>query len=225
MQVREAIKIFSSPQETDLLGRSVKKIKGAESVHSLGEAPMMEANVQPREANSFPGEGTVNVTMVDVAHTGNGGETQDDTNMSEGDGNQETRGPMSYKDKLTGSENPVAISFSTIPAYMDEDSDVDDDPNDDSHVVLLSKAEKQRIRAPWMNALIVEEDLHRVIFGGPWFVGPYFMTLRKWEPPFVPSKALQSFTTTVWAQLPNLFADYYDPSTLQKIGNKVGNLL
>ncbi|GKV15349.1 hypothetical protein SLEP1_g26146 [Rubroshorea leprosula] len=109
---------------------------------------------------------------------------------------------------------------------MDEDSDVDDDPNDDSPVVLLSKEEKQRIRAPWMNALIVEEDLHRLIFGGPWFVGPYFMTLRRWEPHFVPSEALQSFTTiAVWAQLPNLSADYYDPSTLQKIGNKVGNLL
>ncbi|GLU12656.1 hypothetical protein SLE2022_293200 [Rubroshorea leprosula] len=152
MQVREAIKFFSSSQETDLLGRSVKKIKGAESVHSLGEAPMMEANVQPREANSVLEEGIVNVTRVDVAHTSNRGETQHDTNMLDGDGHQETRGPMSYKDKLRGSENPVAISFSTIPAYMDEDSDVDDDPNDDSPVVLLSKEEKQRIRAPWMNA-------------------------------------------------------------------------
>ncbi|GLT77971.1 hypothetical protein SLA2020_495230 [Shorea laevis] len=269
MQVREAIKIFSSPQEIDLLGRSVKKIKGADSEQSLGRAPKMEAIVQQDKSNTSNEGAAATVTMVDVDHTNNEGEAQNDTNMTEGDGNLEFRVPLSYKDKLTGSENPVAISFSTIPAYMDEESDEDDDPNDDSPVVLLSKAEKQRIRAPWMNALIVkafchkplgynfifprlkaqwkptghwdfidlgldfylvrfqvEEDLHRVIFGGPWFVGPYFMTMRRWEPHFVPSEALHSFTTTaVWAQLPNLSADYYDPSTLQKIGNKVGNLL
>ncbi|GLT96018.1 hypothetical protein SLE2022_136670 [Rubroshorea leprosula] len=52
MQVREAIKIFSSPQEIDLLGRSVKKIKGADSEQSLGRAPKMEAIVQQDKSNT-----------------------------------------------------------------------------------------------------------------------------------------------------------------------------
>ncbi|GKV18359.1 hypothetical protein SLEP1_g28755 [Rubroshorea leprosula] len=116
------------------------------------------------------------------------------------------RGQPSYKEKLIRMTDPVALTFSTISDYMDEESDIDDDPDDDTP--------------------IDEADLHKVVFGGPWFVGPYFLTMRRWEPNFGPSEALQSFTTTaVWAQLPNLSVDYYDPSTLQKIGNKVGNLL
>ncbi|GLT26287.1 hypothetical protein SLA2020_013680 [Shorea laevis] len=41
-----------------------------------------------------------------------------------------------------------------------------------------------------------------------------------------PAEAIKSTTTTiVWARLPNLSTDHYDPATLQKIGNKVGTLL
>ncbi|GKV31452.1 hypothetical protein SLEP1_g40137 [Rubroshorea leprosula] len=70
------------------------------------------------------------------------------------------------------------------------------------------------------------EDLNRVIMGGPWFIGPYYLTMRRWEPNFDLEEAIRTTTTTtVWARLPNLSVDYYDPTTLQKIGNKVGPLL
>ncbi|GKV21487.1 hypothetical protein SLEP1_g31464 [Rubroshorea leprosula] len=174
----------------------------------------------------------------------------------------QSQNPLSYKDKLMGEENPAILSFNTIPSYMEEESDVDDDPEDDAPIVLLSRAKKRRIREPWMNAIIIKafhpkplgynyifprvqaqwkpngkwdfidlsfdfflvrfqdnEDLSRVIMGGPWFIGPYYLTMRRWEPNFDPEEAIRTTTTTaVWA-------DYYDPTTLQKIGNKVGPLL
>ncbi|GKV13023.1 hypothetical protein SLEP1_g24101 [Rubroshorea leprosula] len=283
MLVRDAIRKFSSPQEVDLLDRSVKKIKECSVGHSLAKnssTEMISTSV-PGAAVASPENPEIVMGGCSEPSIGNNSQHATvsrnatfkdvlvDANMVDIASGQGTSGAVSFKDKLVGAESPVAITFSTIPSYMEEESDVDEDPEDDTPVVLLSKAEKQRIRAPWMNALIVkafhhkplgynyifprlkaqwkptghwdfidlgldfflvrfqvEEDLHRVIFGGPWFVGPYFLTLRRWEPHFVPSEALNSFTTTaVWAQLPNLSADYYDPSTLQKIGNKVGNLL
>ncbi|GKV49251.1 hypothetical protein SLEP1_g56012 [Rubroshorea leprosula] len=175
--------------------------------------------------------------------------------------------PLSYRDKLLLEEKSSGISFATIPSYLEEDSDVDDDPENEVPIILLSKAEKRRIREPWANSLIIkafapkpvgynflyprikaqwkplgkwdfidlgndfflvrlqdEEDLKRVIFGGPWFVGPYYLTIRRWEPNFDPMSATFS-TTAIWARLPHLSADHYDPITLEKIGNKIGTLL
>ncbi|GKV19127.1 hypothetical protein SLEP1_g29421 [Rubroshorea leprosula] len=263
MQPKEVTTSGSSAQEQDLLARSVKKIKDGNSGPSISlvgnytEAQMTEASAQ-----MIPENHPSNQDNGNILRSSSSTDLASDIQMSDG-------GQPSYKEKLTRTTDSVALTFSTIPDYMDEESDIDDDPDDNTPIVLLSKAEKQRIRSPWINALIIkafckktlgynylfpriraqwnptghwdfidlgldfflvrfqdEADLHKVIFGGPWFVGPYFLTMRRWEPNFVPSEALQSFTTTaVWAQLPNLSADYYDPSTLQKIGNKVGNLL
>lgn len=53
----------------------------------------------------------------------------------------------SYRDKLLGYgvDNNIALLFSTILDYIEEESDVDNDPKNDAPIVLLSKAEKQRI--------------------------------------------------------------------------------
>lgn len=68
------------------------------------------------------------------------------------------------------------------------------------------------------------EDYHRVLSGGPWFVGPSFLTVRKWEPQFSTSSAMAS-TTAVWAQLPQLPTDCYDAKILEQIGRILGKPL
>ncbi|GLT26286.1 hypothetical protein SLA2020_013670 [Shorea laevis] len=72
---------------------------------------------------------------------------------------------FSYGEKLLSNEESLAtvVSFTTSPEYMDKDSDVDDDPNDPTPIVLLSKAEKKRIREPWMNSLIIKPFHHKAL--------------------------------------------------------------
>ncbi|GLT63477.1 hypothetical protein SLA2020_360400 [Shorea laevis] len=69
-----------------------------------------------------------------------------------------------------------------------------------------------------------KEDLNRVLHGGPWFVGPHFLTIRRWEPSFDPAKATFK-TTAIWARLPHLPIEYYDVQILERIGNILGTPL
>ncbi|KAG5517693.1 hypothetical protein RHGRI_038169 [Rhododendron griersonianum] len=69
-----------------------------------------------------------------------------------------------------------------------------------------------------------ELDLHRALHGGPWFIGPHFISVRKWEAGFQPSRATIS-TSAIWVQLPELPLEMYDKAILQKIGAKIGVLL
>ncbi|KAG5559728.1 hypothetical protein RHGRI_009292 [Rhododendron griersonianum] len=69
-----------------------------------------------------------------------------------------------------------------------------------------------------------ELDLHRALHGGPWFIGPHFISVRKWEVGFQPSRATIS-TSAIWVQLPELPLEMYDKAILQKIGAKIGVLL
>ncbi|GKV26879.1 hypothetical protein SLEP1_g36097 [Rubroshorea leprosula] len=89
--------------------------------------------------------------------------------------------PQSYRDKLIydGSFETLDedLSFDAIPEYLDEDSDIDDDPDDPTPIILFSKEEKRRMREPWKNALIVKT------FGKP--VGYNFLygSLKaQWKP-------------------------------------------
>ncbi|GLT67140.1 hypothetical protein SLA2020_394690 [Shorea laevis] len=269
MSVREKLSLFENPnnatsanspastQEDDLLLRSGKKIKEPSST------PLTKWPTSGSISSSVTVNPEIQPEPMAIANL----DAPIDTQMSEAT----TSTGQSYREKLllNGESSATIVSFATTPEYMDEDSDVDDDPNDPTPIVLLSKAEKKRIREPWMNSIIIKpfhhktlgynyiyprlkaqwkpsgkwdfidlgfdfflvrfqvlEDLNRVIFGGPWFVGPFFLTIRRWEPNFDPAEAVKSMTTTaVWARLPNLSADHYDPDTLQKIGNKVGTLL
>ncbi|GKV33307.1 hypothetical protein SLEP1_g41833 [Rubroshorea leprosula] len=219
---------LSSPntQEDDLLARSVKRIK--EDLPSTGRWDVdMGDDVNVLNPAICDVDGVSNAPAETACISSQLTVSPNHVYGSE---------PLSYKDKLLLEEKSEGISFATIPNYLDEDSDVDEDPTSDIPVILLSKAEKRRIREPWANALIikafapkpvgynflyprVQEDLNRVIFGGPWFVGPYYLTIRRWEPNFDPTMTTFS-TTVVWARLPHLSADHYDPITLQKIGNK-----
>ncbi|GKU97282.1 hypothetical protein SLEP1_g10449 [Rubroshorea leprosula] len=262
MSVCEKLSLFEtspSTQEIDLLDRSTKKIKDPET----------------KAIAEHSRRGPLSSGIKDVAMTAQStDEAPQDTLMVESQNPtttlvNQTQNSLSYKDKLMGEENPVILSFNTIPSYMDEESDIDDDPEYDAPIVLLSKAKKRRIREPWMNAIIIKafhpkplgynyvfprvqaqwkpngkwdfidlgfdfflvrfqdnEDLSKVIMGGPWFIGPYCLTMRRWELNFDPEEAIRTTTTTaVWARLLNLSADYYDLTTLQKIGNKIGPLL
>ncbi|GKV02365.1 hypothetical protein SLEP1_g14812 [Rubroshorea leprosula] len=132
-------------------------------------------------------------------------------------------------------EKSSGISFATIPSYLEEDSDVDDDPESEVPIILLSKAEKRRIREPWANSLIIKAYAPKPV--GYNFLYPHIKAQWKplgkwdfielgndfflrWEPNFDPMLATFS-TTAIWARLPHLSADHYDPITLEKIGNKI----
>lgn len=67
-------------------------------------------------------------------------------------------------------------------------------------------------------------DMTKVINEGPWFIGPNFIAIRKWEPEFDSTKAVVS-TTVVWVRLPGLPVEFYDKQILLKIGAKIGKLL
>lgn len=66
-------------------------------------------------------------------------------------------------------------------------------------------------------------DFLKVMYVGPWFVGPHFLSIRRWSPGFKPEKA--SFTTTaVWARLPGLSIEFFDPILLRRVVNQLGHL-
>ncbi|XP_028089244.1 uncharacterized protein LOC114289679 [Camellia sinensis] len=70
----------------------------------------------------------------------------------------------------------------------------------------------------------LESDLHKVLNDGPWFIGVNFLALQKWEPEFHTNRAIMS-TTVIWARLQGLPIEYYDRSTLKRLGNLLGTLL
>ncbi|GKV41421.1 hypothetical protein SLEP1_g48958 [Rubroshorea leprosula] len=67
---------------------------------------------------------------------------------------------LSYRDKLlldgVPEEANVDLSSDAIPEFLEEELDVDDDPNDPRPIVLFSKEEKMRMREPWKNSLIIK---------------------------------------------------------------------
>ncbi|GKV21679.1 hypothetical protein SLEP1_g31635 [Rubroshorea leprosula] len=195
MSVREKLSIFENLQSPILLSSS------------------QESDLRDQSTTKIPNSDPV--TDTSMVYSPSPPTMQGDISMSEATqpGNLAA---LSYKDKLLFDENPTIVSFATTPGYMDEDSDVDDDPNDPTPIILLSKAEKRRIREPWMNALIIKAFHSKPL--GYNYVFP--RVKAQWKPTFN-----STTTTALWARFPNLSADHYDPTTLQKIGNEVGTLL
>ncbi|XP_019244287.1 PREDICTED: uncharacterized protein LOC109224157 [Nicotiana attenuata] len=70
----------------------------------------------------------------------------------------------------------------------------------------------------------LEENMAKALHLGPWFVFENFLSLRKWEPKFVPQEATLS-TTAIWIRLPQLPTEFYDKEVLEKVGRKLGRLL
>lgn len=171
--------------------------------------------------------------------------------------------PVSYKDMVVeNSKQHLLPSF--LPNFPSYESD--DDYEGDLPFIKLTKADKQRMSAPWLQSIIVKafgknvgykflfprvnaqwkpigkmecvdlgddyftfrfenlDDFRRVLTGGPWFVGPHFLTIRKWEPMFSTS-GVTTTTTAVWAQLPQLPTDCFDPKILEQIGRILGKPL
>ncbi|KAE9452098.1 hypothetical protein C3L33_16004, partial [Rhododendron williamsianum] len=67
-------------------------------------------------------------------------------------------------------------------------------------------------------------DMAKVLNEGPWFIGPHYIAIRKWEPEFDTGKAKTS-TSVVWVRLPDLPIEFYDKAILCKLGAEIGKLL
>lgn len=72
--------------------------------------------------------------------------------------------------------------------------------------------------------LTKEENQSTILQGGPWFVADSFLSVRKWEPSFVPSMSKIN-STAIWVRLPHLSTELYDPIILHGIAFKIGTLL
>ncbi|KAK4733746.1 hypothetical protein R3W88_008007 [Solanum pinnatisectum] len=68
------------------------------------------------------------------------------------------------------------------------------------------------------------QSMSRVLHEGPWFVTGHFLTVKRWEPNFVPHQDNMTHTT-IWARLPQLPTEFYDKSILEKVGQRLGALL
>ena len=68
------------------------------------------------------------------------------------------------------------------------------------------------------------EDYNNVLNGGPWFIGEHFLSIRRWEPNFKPTKVSCSLVA-VWIRLPKLPFEYYELAILKEIGNAIGPVL
>lgn len=69
-----------------------------------------------------------------------------------------------------------------------------------------------------------EENMHKALQEGPWFILNHFLSVRRWEPKFIASNAQLTYAA-IWVRLPKLPTEFYDYEILQKIGTKLGRLL
>ncbi|XP_019239198.1 PREDICTED: uncharacterized protein LOC109219211 [Nicotiana attenuata] len=70
----------------------------------------------------------------------------------------------------------------------------------------------------------LEESMVKALHLGPWFISGHFLSVRKWEPKFVPQEATLT-STAIWIRLPQLPTEFYDKVILEKVGRKLGKLL
>ena len=68
------------------------------------------------------------------------------------------------------------------------------------------------------------QDLDKVLKCGPWFIGQQFLAIRLQELEFKASNALFS-SMAVCIRLPKLPIEFYEPSSLLKIGQEIGPIL
>lgn len=69
-----------------------------------------------------------------------------------------------------------------------------------------------------------EQNMPTILQRGPWFVNGAFLSVQKWHPNFVASKAIENFNA-IWVRLPKLPTEYYDHSILSRIGSKLAKLV
>lgn len=76
----------------------------------------------------------------------------------------------------------------------------------------------------YMVKLIHEESHKKILLEGSWFVAGSYVSIRVWEPNFVPAKSKIAFTA-IWVRLHSLPIEFYDKTILEKIGRRIGCLL
>lgn len=59
-------------------------------------------------------------------------------------------------------------------------------------------------------------NMEKALHGGPWFIMGHFLSVRNWEPNFVPEKSkIQS--TAIWIRLPQLPTEFYNKEIQETI--------
>ncbi|PHU00825.1 hypothetical protein BC332_30612 [Capsicum chinense] len=66
--------------------------------------------------------------------------------------------------------------------------------------------------------------MYKALHEGPWFVTGKFLSVRHWEPNFIPKEATQTHVA-IWTRLPQLPIEFYDNCILERIGKHLGTLL
>lgn len=69
-----------------------------------------------------------------------------------------------------------------------------------------------------------EKSQRRIAQGRPWFVAGVYLSIRLWEPNFVPTNSSMEFTA-IWVRLPHPPTEFYDGQVLAKVGKSIGKLL
>ncbi|KAH0759166.1 hypothetical protein KY290_022659 [Solanum tuberosum] len=69
-----------------------------------------------------------------------------------------------------------------------------------------------------------EENMNKALQCGPWFINGYYLSVKRWQPNFVASEAME-ICTSIWLRLPGKPTEYYDHKILAKIGNRLGKLV
>lgn len=62
------------------------------------------------------------------------------------------------------------------------------------------------------------KNARKALHEGPWFITKNFLSMRQWEPNFVPKEATQTHTA-IWLRLPQLLTEFYDQRVLEMIGS------
>ena len=76
----------------------------------------------------------------------------------------------------------------------------------------------------FLTRLSLGEDYENILRKGLWFIGDHFLSIRLWEPDFIPALASVS-SIAMWIRLNELPIEYYNAEALQLIGKAIGNVL
>ncbi|CAN1310230.1 hypothetical protein LINPERPRIM_LOCUS27997 [Linum perenne] len=68
------------------------------------------------------------------------------------------------------------------------------------------------------------EDFERALFDGPWMIGDHYIVAEEWRPNFEPDYS-EINKIRAWVRLPNLPVEYFDPTILATIGDKIGRTI
>ncbi|XP_075667014.1 uncharacterized protein At4g02000-like [Castanea sativa] len=67
-------------------------------------------------------------------------------------------------------------------------------------------------------------DYDKVLRGGPWIIGEYFLAIKPWEPYFKVFEAKLT-SVVVWVRFSELPIEFYDAFILKEIGSVIGLVL